>query len=143
MTLLWTALVGLALAQAPEPFDGDADLLQACETALEAKDVDALEACVVKAVHATPNDPWTDWYGFHLAVLRGDARAAISARNRSIARGLPEPEAGRLMRAEVPESPWVWWSRFFVGGILAIALTGLIGLRVRSIREWSLSDRNG
>ena len=56
---------------------------------------------------------------------------------------MPEPEAGRLMRAEVPESPWVWWSRFFVGGILAIALTGLIGLRVRSIREWSLSDRNG
>ena len=139
----WTLVLALALAQDPAPLGGDSELFERCDAALSASDVMGLEACVIDAVHATPTDPWTDWFGFHLAVMRGDARAAISARNRAVARGLPEPEAGTLMRAEIPESPWVWWSRVFVGGILVIALTGLVGLRVRNIRQWSLPDRNG
>ena len=131
------ALLWLALALAA-PGDGPGSLEerhQRCQAALEAQDEPALFACVEEWVVNDPAKGWTDFYGFHLALMRGDATAASAARTRAASKGgIPEETLRTIMAMELPDNPWVVWSQRALGVVAALIALAVISLRVRSVR---------
>ena len=70
--------LGLLLLLSASAFADDA-LRARCDGALDPVDETGLQACVEAWIDHEPDSPWTDYYGFFLAVERGQARMAIDA----------------------------------------------------------------
>ena len=126
--VVWLLALQLSLAS-PE-----AERHAACEAALAAEDEQALLACVERWVIEAPRSGYTDFYGFHLAVMRGDATAASAARVRASSKGgVPEEKLREIQKADLPENPLVAWSHRMLGVVVLIMVVALVGLRVRSV----------
>ena len=122
-------LLGLALAGPP-----DDDVVAACEAALEARDPAGLQTCVEAWVLTDPRNPTTDWYAFHLALANEDTTAAVSARNRALARGIDDERARILGITPLPYNPMLTFQRVFLGVVLLLGMMVGVWARVRAIR---------
>ena len=129
-------LVSAALATAPDPA-----LIASCDQALVDEDQVALTTCVETWVLTDATDPLTDWYGFHLAVMRGEYRAANLARIRALDRGLDPVMAAALRRAALPENPMLGLTRWVLGIALLLAIGWMLMLRYRVARYGTDTDR--
>ncbi len=121
----------LAVALAAPP---SGEVVAACDRAVAEGDDAALEQCVTQWVVTAPGDPSTDWYAFHLAVLRGDATAAEAARRRALTRGIDEERARVLGETPLPANPMVTLQRAFFAAVLVAAMGLLVWARVRNLR---------
>lgn len=133
--LLLVASLALGAPDAPPGVPPPADVIAACDAALEAADAAGLQRCVEAWVLSDPTNPETDWYAFHLAMAQANATAAQAAKNRALARGLSDEKSQQMQKMGLPPNPMLTIQRVFLAVVLLFGLVGMIWARYRHIAE--------
>lgn len=119
----WILAVALALPVDPV-------LVASCDAAKQADDPIALESCIKTWLERDPKSPYTDYYGYFLAVHRGDAHTAQSCFNRAVTQDLPEEREAELLHLKMPTTFMQRLGRWIpvIGVVISVLLIAVVRL---------------